>query len=189
MKRLQAMIAAVPLALATMGAAEPEAGASCPPAPDHDVELEALFDAVQEAPDAASAQRISNRMWELWADAPDAAAQEILDSGMRKRRVQNFLGAKEEFDRLVAYCPEYAEGYNQRAFIHFILQDYEAALADLDRTLELAPDHVAARAGKALTLFGMDRIAEGREVLEAALELNPWLPERHLLDRALGEEL
>ncbi|MDR9484895.1 MAG: tetratricopeptide repeat protein [Sediminimonas sp.] len=189
MKGRLSLSAALCLLMGAGAALAQEAKGDCPPPPDHGAELQELFDEVQDAPDAATAQRISNQMWELWADAPNAAAQEILDSGMRKRASQNFLGALEEFDRLVAYCPDYAEGYNQRAFIHFILQDYDAALVDLNRTLDLSPDHVAARAGKALTLFGLDRVAEGREVLEAALELNPWLPERHLLDSALGEEL
>ncbi len=182
-------IGLLPMLLAGGVAFAQQTDDTCPPAPDHAAALQGLIAEVQAAPDEATAQRINTRMWELWSDAPDAPAQEILDSGMRKRSVQDFLGAIAEFDRLVDYCPHYAEGYNQRAFVRFIVQDYEAALADLNRALELSPDHLAARAGKALTLFGLDRIEEGREVLEAALALNPWLPERHLLDRALGPEL
>jgi len=189
MNSLLRLCGIVPLLLAGGVAFAQGADGTCPPAPDHDAALQALIADVQAAPDEATAQRINTRMWELWSDAPDAPAQEILDSGMRKRSVHDFLGAIAAFDRLVDYCPHYAEGYNQRAFVRFLVQDYDAALDDLNRALELSPDHLAARAGKALTLFGLNRIEEGREVLEAALELNPWLPERHLLDRALGPEL
>ena len=183
------MVAFLLLAGFSPAAVAQDAQGDCPPPPDHGAALQALLEKVRAAPDEATARRLSNRMWELWADAPDAAAQEILDKGMRKRAAYDFLGAIAAFDRLVAYCPDYAEGYNQRAFVHFIRQDYAAALKDLDRALTLAPDHVAARAGRALTLLGLGREAEARDELEAALDLNPWLPERHLLDELRGEEL
>ncbi|MFL4470576.1 tetratricopeptide repeat protein [Tateyamaria armeniaca] len=120
-------------------------------------------------------------MWELWLKAPDAAAQEVLDKGMRQRNNYDFLGSLESFDRLVAYCPNYAEGYNQRAFTSFLREDFAAALVDLDVALTLSPDHVGAQSGRALTLMNLGRIDEARVQMEAALENNPWLSERALL--------
>ncbi len=133
----------------------------CPQAPDHSAAVDALIAQVQAADNQVTAQEISNDMWALWADAPDEAAQEILDRGMRKRSAWDLLGAREEFDRLVRYCPEYAEGYNQRAFVNFLRQDFKAALPDLDRAIELSPRHVAALSGRALTLIGLGREARG----------------------------
>ena len=119
-------------------------------------------------------------MWGFWTDAPDELAQEMLDRGMTRRSSYDFLGALKDLDRLVAYCPEYAEGYNQRAFVHFLRQDFTPALRDLDRAIALSPNHVAALSGRALTLMGLGRIDEARSALDHALELNPWLPERRL---------
>ncbi|SDI56186.1 tetratricopeptide repeat protein [Lutimaribacter saemankumensis] len=169
--------------------ASPAWAETCPPPPDHSAALARLVDEVRAAPTAQAARPITDRMWELWADAPDEAAQEVLDAGLRKRASYDFLGALRDFDRLVEYCPDYAEGYNQRAFIHFIRQDYEAALEQLDIVLELNPAHIPALAGKALTLMGLDRMDEGQEVLRRALQLNPWLPERGLLIPRPGEKL
>ena len=108
---------------------------------------------------------------------------------MAARGSYDFLGAIDAFDRLVEYCPDYAEGYNQRAFVNFLREDYEAALPDLDRALERSPRHVAALSGKALTLMGLGRGDEAQEVLREAVELNPWIPERGLLQELPGEEL
>ena len=66
---------------------------------------------------------------------------------------------------MVAYCPHYAEGYNQRAFVNFIARDYARALPDLEAAIERDPTHVAAIAGQALTLFGLGRMKAGRAVL------------------------
>lgn len=113
--------------------------------------------------------------------APDEAAQAALDAGLRARESYDFLGAIEEYDRLVSYCPTYAEGYNQRAFVAFLRQDYEAALTDLDTALDYSPRHVGAQSGRALTLLNLGRLAEARTQLLEALENNPWLSERFLL--------
>ncbi|MGH1354106.1 MAG: tetratricopeptide repeat protein [Thalassovita sp.] len=164
-------------------------GWACPAAPDHSNALAALFNQVRAAKTEAEGQEISNQMWALWTQAPDEAAQELLDSGMRKRGVYDFLGAVGDFDRLVRYCPDYAEGYNQRAFVRFLRQEYELALADLDQALRLSPTHVGALSGKALTLMGLGRVDAGQSVLQDALQLNPWLPERHLLRRPKEKEL
>ncbi|MEQ8342287.1 MAG: hypothetical protein RID15_00905 [Marinovum algicola] len=156
---------------------------TCPPPPDHTETFDGLFEEVQAAPDAGAAQQVVNRMWALWADAPDARAQEILDRGMRRRSAYDFLGAMQDFDRLIAYCPDYAEGYNQRGFVSFIRQDYPAALIDLDRVIALSPRHTGALTGRALTLMALGRTAEARADLLVALALNPWLPERRFLDQ------
>jgi tetratricopeptide (TPR) repeat protein len=172
----------------TLGFATP-LWAECPDAPDITAQEEALFEQAREAKNELAAQPIRQALWRLWATAPDAPAQALLDRGMSARGSYDFLGALDAFDRLVDYCPEYAEGYNQRAFVNFLREDYEAALPDLDRALELSPNHVAALSGKALTLMGLGRGDEAQDVLRAAVKLNPWIPERGLLTVPLGEEL
>ncbi|MFD1343667.1 tetratricopeptide repeat protein [Litorisediminicola beolgyonensis] len=163
--------------------------AECPAAPDHSEAFDALLARVQDAPTEMAARAVTGEMWALWRDAPDEAAQSLLDEGIRARESYNYLRALELFDRLVDYCPDYAEGYNQRAFVSFLREDFAAALPDLDATLDLAPRHVAALAGKALTLIGLGRDAEGQRVLREALNLNPWLSERYLLREPPGEKL
>lgn len=161
--------------------AGPAFAQTCPEPRDHRAAIAGLIEQVQEAEDERSARLISNEMWQYWADAPDTRAQELLDEGMTRREAHDFAGAVDAFDALVAYCPDYAEGYNQRAFVNFIRQDYVAALPDLERALELSPRHIAAMTGQALTLVALQRPGEAALILRHALDLNPWLVERHLL--------
>jgi len=168
------------LTLAALFLAAPALADTCPPPPDHSEPLADLMAQVQAATTEAEAREIGNRMWGYWADAPDDRAQAILDRGMTRRAGYDFLGAIREFDALITYCPDYAEGYNQRAFVHYLRQDFTAALADLDRALTRAPDHIAALSGKALSLFALGRTEAARDTLARALALNPWLPERSL---------
>jgi len=144
---------------------------------------------MQKATDLVTAQSLSAELWEIWTDAPDARAQEMLDRGMQQRRAFDFAGSVETLDELVAYCPGYAEGWNQRAFAKFLQQNYGEALEDLDRALEINPKHVAAMSGKALTLMGMGRVKVAQGVLRDALDLNPWLPERRYLVEKPGQDI
>ncbi|MCY4290462.1 MAG: hypothetical protein OXC72_01710 [Roseovarius sp.] len=163
----------------------------CPAPPDYAANLEELIAEVQKADNEAVARAISNKMWVLWAEAPDEYSQELLDEGMSRRNASDYSGAIKALDELVKYCPDYAEGYNQRAFVNFLRREYKAALPDLERTLELSPHHIAAMAGQALTLMALERTGEALVILRRALKLNPWLGERHLLSQLenMGEEI
>ncbi|MEM9426676.1 MAG: hypothetical protein AAGA06_08225 [Pseudomonadota bacterium] len=181
---MKPVILALPLAFLTSIAA-----ADCPPPPDIAAEQSALFAALQDARNEMGARESTRALWALWTKAPDATAQEMLDQGMAARGAYDFLRATQQFDRLVEYCPDYAEGYNQRAFVNFLREDFEAALIDLDLALARSPQHVGALSGKALTLMGLGQADAAQEVLRDALALNPWIPERGLLREEPGEDI
>lgn len=164
-------------------------GLACPALPDRSADMAVLFDEARAAPNEMLGRQASDKMWAIWTTAPDAAAQELLGQGMTARRYGDFLGAIRAFDALVDYCPDYAEGYNQRAFIYFLSNQPEKALVDLERTIAITPDHVGALSGLALTLTQLGREDEAQAYLRAALDLNPWIPERGMLKEPPGQEL
>lgn len=178
---LAAALAAPVAALAAEGV--------CPPVPDRSAEVQALYARLRAAPNLTAARPLSDALWRIWTAAPDAAAQALLDRGMSRREAYDYAAAAEAFDALIAYCPDYAEGWNQRAFVNFLRGRHAEALDDLERALELNPDHAAALSGLALTLMSLGRIEAGQAALRAALALNPWLPERGYLIEPPGEEL
>lgn len=163
--------------------------AECPSAPDHDEALASLIAKAQSVQSEAAARELNTEMWLLWRDAPDARAQELLDRGIERREAYDFEAAYGALDELVSYCPEYAEGYNQRAFVQFLRADYASALEDLERALEISPTHIAALSGKALSLMGLGRMDAAQATLREALALNPWLPERSMLIQPAGEDI
>ncbi|ABG32070.1 tetratricopeptide repeat protein [Roseobacter denitrificans] len=156
--------------------------AQCPPVSDITGQIEQLAAEARTAENEMAGRAVSDQMWQLWLIAPDEPAQEMLDAGMRARTSYDYHAAIEAFSRLIDYCPAYAEGYNQRGFIQFLRQDYEAALVDLDAALARSSNHVGAQSGRALTLMNLGRIDEARVQLREALENNPWLSERALLN-------
>lgn len=168
--------------------------ANCPAPSDVHGEMLNLVARANAAENFMDGRRVATQMWSVWLRAPNKKAQEVLDAGMSRRDVADFAGALIQFDRLVEFCPTYAEGWNQRAYIHFLQRDYEKALLDLDVAITLQPLHVVAQSGCALTLMNMNRLEEARAQLLEAVDNNPWLSERALLEDGaplglLGQEL
>lgn len=141
------------------------------------------------APDEGRARALSNQLWEQWLKAPDAKAQSLLDRAMARRESFDYAQAEDVLDDLVAYCPAYSEGWNQRAFVRFLRQNFDGSVADIDRALAITPEHLGAMTGKVLALIHLGRNDEAQVVLRQALRLNPWLSERALLTEPLGTEL
>ncbi len=162
---------------------------TCPPIAPWPESYGVLMEQIRVAPDEKTARNLSNEAWRHWVRAPDTYAQELLDTGMERRSAFDFEGAHIAFDALVNYCPDYAEGYNQRAFVAFLRGNFAPALSDLEVAIRLVPDHFAAHSGRALTLMNMGRVEEGQIALKEALALNPWLPERHMLIPDSGTDL
>jgi tetratricopeptide (TPR) repeat protein len=144
-------------------------------------ELDRLHAALLEADGTGEAQAIEARIWRIWLTAPDAAAQEMIDEAVARRRLGDLEGARAVLDRLIAERPGYAEGWNQRATILFLEGKDEASLADVAEVLKLRPRHFGALAGRALILLRQGRHDAGQRALLAALRVNPWLAERGLL--------
>ena len=167
----------------------PAVAAGCPPVADRSDDLARITSQLSMSEREQDARPLTEQLWLIWRDAPDAKAQALLDRGAGQILDSDYLGARDTFDALVEYCPDYAEGYNQRAFASYLRRDFSAALFDLDKALEILPNHVAALAGRGLTLLGLGRNVEAQDALRAAVALNPWLAERRLITEPDGIEL
>jgi len=159
---------------------------ACPVGSKHEIEKDRVHAELLASTSEMADRTIGNQLWEIWITAPDRVAQDLLDRGRERIRVADYEKAEEYFDDLITYCPHYAEGWNQRAYVHHLQHDYDASLDDISQVLELEPRHFGALAGRGTVLLSMGRSEVGLKALLRALEVNPWLSERHLLP--VGED-
>ncbi len=137
-----------------------------------------LFDALQSASSQGVARAAEAAIWEYWNEAPDADAQALLDLAHQRLRVFDNVGAIEVLDKLIAYAPDYAEGWNQRAFAHFRMEKYDESLDDIRSTLAREPYHFGALSGRVRILLHQGRALLARKTMIEALKVNPWLREQ-----------
>jgi tetratricopeptide (TPR) repeat protein len=156
---------------------------------DADARYNELLETLTQSQSQSEADIIANQIWEHWLTAPDEAAQAVLDAAMERRAAYDFRGAIAETDRLIKNYPDYAEGWNQRATLYFLVGDYEASLADVAQVLAREPRHFGALAGKAMILFQQGKLPLAQIAVREALKVHPFLRERSILGANTGTEL
>jgi tetratricopeptide (TPR) repeat protein len=171
------------LAVAPLAAAAQEREVTVQGDPEgYETTREQLFEALAAAPDETTAREIADSIWNLWFQAPNPDAQHLMELVLERRQMLDLPTALKLLDQLVEEAPDWAEAWNQRATIRFMAGDYEGSLADIDRVLPLEPKHFGALAGEAIILLKLGRKQEAQLVLRQAVEINPFLIERALLD-------
>lgn len=147
-----------------------------------------LFERLRDAASEREGRMAEDAIWQFWmAEAPSPDIADRVSEAMTARESYDWDKALAILDTVVADAPDYAEGWNQRAFIRFLKEDFDGSLEDIDRTLELEPKHFAALAGKALILMRQGRTELGQQALRQAVEIHPWLKERSMLIPVPGE--
>lgn len=143
-------------------------------ADQHAADLPALISSLGDAPSAAAAQVIEQKIWALWFEAPAPKAAELFKAGRAAGEAGDVQQALAAFSELVDEFPDFAEGWNQRAIVRFMQGDLDGALEDVEQTLKLEPRHFGALSGRGQCYLHMQRLPEALKALEAAQAINPW---------------
>jgi len=182
MRRLYA-IAAVLLALLMCG------GVPAARADQDDVRLDTLFGLLQRAASIEEAARISDRIWIIWTEIRDEAAYAEMMQGVSALAGHDLETALSLFDDIVGKHPEFAEGWNKRATVYYLMGRFDESLSDVETTLDLEPRHFGALTGKGLILMEMGNYALAIKAFEQALEANPHMPDVRMRIEVLKEKL
>lgn len=138
-----------------------------------DPRLGTLFSQLQMASSPAKASELEAQIWSIWSDAGDADIDKVYQIGTQALALGDLTTALKIFDAIVAKAPNFAEGWNKRATIYFMMDRYEESLADIDRTLELEPHHFGALAGLGLVNIKLDRDEAALDAFERVLKVSP----------------
>ncbi|HSN70285.1 MAG TPA: tetratricopeptide repeat protein, partial [Steroidobacteraceae bacterium] len=162
------------------------------PADQNDPGLEPLFAALAQARSAREAGRIEARIWQIWLDSGDPETNRLLRTGMAAFEAGRSRLALDLLDEVVTRAPAFAEGWNQRATAYYLIDDFDASLADIERVLELEPRHFGALSGRGLIYLAQGRDYDAMLAFQAVVELHPHAREarRYLqfLRQRLGAE-
>ena len=149
--------------------------------------LDALFGRLKAITDEAEGDAVVAEIWHIWMQSGDAALDEAMQRAVLAMGHVPGL-ALPILDDIVARAPQWAEGWNKRATVLFLLGEYDRSLADIDRVLALEPRHFGALAGQGFIRMNQGESRQALKALRRALAVNPFLKERHGLIPALEKE-
>ena len=167
-RRLAALALTAGLVLASLGWAPSLAA-------QDDVRLDGLFVRLRVTKDGAEGDRLGREIADIWRQSGREEIDFLMREGERLLAERRMHVALEHFLIVNAMAPEFAEGWNKRAHVNFLLGDYAEAVEQIENTLSLEPRHFLALAGLGLIYL---RLGEERLALrsfERALEINPHL--------------
>lgn len=168
-KRMSSFLIAGVLLAASITAG-PSLQAAEPAAPQENVapdlstprqRLDTLFSELKRESDADKARDISDRIRIEWQESGSATVNLLMLWATKAMETNRQAAALDMFDQVVALSPDYVEGWNQRATLHFQMGNFRKSMSDINRVLAIEPRHFGALAGMAtiLTSAGEDELA------------------------------
>lgn len=148
-------------------------GAGTAQADQKDPRLAPLFEILKTTGNPLEAQAAEQGIWSIWMTSDDATVMLLMQQGVEAMSGGDLKSAFEIFTEMVQIAPEFAEAWNKRATVLYLLGAYPESVADIDRTLELEPRHFGALSGLGLCHAELQQDEAALDAFERALAVNP----------------
>ena len=141
----------------------------------NDPRLGTLFAHLAAATTVAEARTVEGQIWEIWFQGGDPKLDRQMTIGSAAIDACDGAAAMAAFGAVIAARPDFAEGWNRRATLFFLMQRFPESVADIEKTLELEPRHFGALSGRGLVYLQLEEEALALNSFEGALEIHPRL--------------
>ncbi len=142
---------------------------------DEKSRLDELFANLAKSDNPKEAERISREIQMLWMDSGSDTVDVLMSRAGKAIQADDHALALDLLDTVVILKPTYAEGWNRRATVHYMTEDFGKSLVDIERTLALEPRHWGALSGLAIIQRRLGFESEALATFRRALEVNPSL--------------
>ncbi|UCI30372.1 tetratricopeptide repeat protein [Mesorhizobium sp. B4-1-4] len=194
MRILFAFLIALPVSLSVPALADDQASApAAPEAPaaplTKQARLDKLFADLKRERNEKAAERIAGNIWNEWFHSGSASIDLMMQWSQKAIENQKFDVALDFLDQVVTLQPTYAEGWNRRATVHFMMKNYSKSMSDIDHTLQLEPRHFGALAGLAQIMALTGHKQSALEAWQRVLAIYPMMRSAQNQVATLSEEL
>jgi len=112
-------------------------------------------------------------LWQVWSRAGDAETDALFQLGVEQMQQGAAQAAIETFTTIIRKQPDFAEGWNKRATIYYLVGEYERSLRDCDEVMKRNPAHFGALSGYGQIYLQLDKPELALDYFQRALKVNP----------------
>jgi len=141
-----------------------------------DERLNDLFLTLSMSSDLPTIRKTESEIWEIWFKHPNQDVEQLMRIGMARMNYNRYADAMLIFTQLVDNFPDYAEGWNRRATLHYVLGNYKESVADIEQVLALEPRHFGALSGLGLVYLQQDQLSKAKRAFESLIDVHPESP-------------
>ena len=132
----------------------------------------ALLRALRDPDDGVRALA-ERAVWQVWSRAGDPEVDALFQRGVEQMNEGAAEGAIDTFTAIIRKKPDFAEGWNKRATIYFLIGEYEKSLADCAEVVKRNPDHFGVLSGYGQIYLQLDQPERALDYFQRALKVNP----------------
>ena len=156
-------------------------------AQDRDFQLNRLFNQLK-IKDAALTNVTEQKIWEIWSTHPhNKDLTNRLAEGSSLVRNKQLSEAINIFTEVIDLDPKWAEAWNKRATVLYMIGDYKASQKDIDKVLELEKRHFGALAGQGLVNIKLENYEKAIESYKKAKEIYPTMQSPGIMIKQIEE--
>lgn len=169
---------------------KPQLGRVIPDAPaDRAKLLDDLYAHLATAPDEQASKPFVEAIEKIWLTSGSDTIAVLMERAMLAAQHQHGDLALQLLSSVVDLAPDYAEGWNRRAYVFYTEGDYERALGDLRRVLALDPNHYKALDGLGQIMRQLDRKPQALQAYEKLAAVHPFWPNVQTIVEELRREV
>lgn len=124
-------------------------------------------------PDEDARENAEQALWRIWARSGDEAVDHLYAVGIHQMEEGELRQGIATFTRIIEQKPEFAEAWNKRATLYFMVGDLRKSLADCDEVIKRNPWHFGALAGYTQIYIQLEYYDRALDYARRALEVNP----------------
>jgi tetratricopeptide (TPR) repeat protein len=141
-----------------------------------DMRLPALFEELNATSDTATAEAIANQIWAIWSEhGNDERLSQNLLLGTAQMNAGSLRAAEKTFTTIIDTDPAFAEAWNKRATVYFLMGAFAQSKRDIAQTIIREPRHFGALSGLGLVETHLGNYAAALKAYEQAAALHPYL--------------
>ena len=154
---------------------------------ERDIKLYSLFVKLKNI-NSQSVLEIEQQIWKLWSTHPsNQKLTKILAEGSELVLNQKYIKAVEVFTSVIKLDPTWAEAWNKRATVLYLLKDYEGSQKDIDEVLKLEERHFGALAGQGLVNIKLKNYEKAIQSYRQALDIYPTMQSPEIMIKQIEE--
>ncbi len=121
------------------------------------VELDDLFEKLKKTGNPMTAKKIEGKIWKLWTTHPsEKSLTDLLAKGSEYMAQNQLTSAHNVFSKAIELDPNWAEAWNKRATVLYLMGNFELSQNDIDMVLKLEKRHFGALSGQGLVQTAME---------------------------------
>ena len=142
-------------------------------ADQNDARLEDLFEILSTTANDVQINEVTSNIWDIWHETIDPSIEADFYRGLESMRTGDLIMAVAFFTRVIDKNPNFAEGWNKRATVYYMLGKFDASMMDIHETLKLEPRHFGAMDGLGLIFIHLEQFDKAIDIYDQMLKIFP----------------